>query len=76
MLQTARPQSELTTLVESALSSKPHLPRAQVRCYADGGQVTLQGEVSSYFHKQMAQESIRRIDGVQQIENRLQVKWT
>jgi hypothetical protein len=32
--------------------------------------------VGSFFQKQMAQEVVLRLDGVQQIENQLQVCWT
>ena len=35
----------------------------------------LKGQVNSFFQKQMAQEAIRRVDGVQRIENMLQVNW-
>ena len=31
--------------------------------------------MSTFFQKQMAQEAIRRVDGVEQIENLLQVNW-
>jgi osmotically-inducible protein OsmY len=37
------------------------------------GRVVLKGMVRSYFQKQMAQEAIRRLDGVQEIQNELQV---
>jgi osmotically-inducible protein OsmY len=39
------------------------------------GRVTLHGTVRSYYHKQMAQESLRRLSGVGEIENRLEVSW-
>jgi hypothetical protein len=35
----------------------------------------LKGCVRSFFQKQMAQEAIRRIDGVESIENLLEVNW-
>jgi osmotically-inducible protein OsmY len=37
--------------------------------------VVLKGSVRSFFQKQMAQEAIRRIDGVQMIDNMLEVTW-
>jgi osmotically-inducible protein OsmY len=36
----------------------------------------LQGVVGTFFQKQMAQEALRRVDGVQQIENNLEVAWS
>ncbi|TWU07340.1 BON domain protein [Symmachiella macrocystis] len=35
--------------------------------------VVLSGVVGSYYHKQMAQESLRRIEGLSRIDNRIQV---
>ena len=79
----ARPPSSrnlvLFTLAASAearrvLRGNPHLPanyRLDVR-EADGG-LRLSGKVDSYFHKQMAQESLRDLPGVTQIENLLEV---
>jgi len=42
-------------------------------CEANGGRVILRGRVHSFFQKQMAQETVRRIDGIVSIENRLEV---
>ncbi len=36
-------------------------------------EVVLNGVVGSYYHKQMVQESLRGIEGVQRIDNRLRV---
>jgi len=58
------------------LENHPHLLRQRVRCEQQAdGQVTLRGVVNSYYQKQMAQEAIRRIDGVFSIANELQVDW-
>lgn len=37
------------------------------------GRVVLMGKVPSYYEKQLAQEFVRRFDGVEQIDNRLEV---
>ena len=42
---------------------------------ADSGIVVLTGKVNSFFQKQMAQEAIRRVDGVEKIDNQLEVDW-
>jgi osmotically-inducible protein OsmY len=68
-------EQRLQERIYSALTSNPYLPGKRVDCRTDQGQVTLSGNVSSYFQKQMAQEAIRRLDGVQQIENLLEVNW-
>jgi osmotically-inducible protein OsmY len=62
--------------IHEALTTSPHLPsRRQVRIEAADGHVVLKGNVGSFFEKQMAQEAIRRVDGVQLIDNRLEVSW-
>ena len=59
----------------SAIEASPHLARNAIQTETEEGRVTLRGRVSSYFQKQMAQESIRRVDGVEQIDNLLEVYW-
>ena len=62
--------------IHEALTSNPHVPsRRQVRVEAADGHVVLKGSVRSFFEKQMAQEAIRRVDGVQMIDNLLEVNW-
>ncbi|HTU25938.1 MAG TPA: BON domain-containing protein [Pirellulales bacterium] len=65
----------LDELVAEALRQSPHFSRRNVRIETQAGDVVLRGTVSSYYHKQMAQEVLRRIDGVRRIENRLEVDW-
>ncbi|HWC88728.1 MAG TPA: BON domain-containing protein [Pirellulales bacterium] len=38
--------------------------------------MTLQGIVRSFYQKQMAQESLRDVEGVSEIENQLEVQWS
>jgi osmotically-inducible protein OsmY len=61
--------------IRTALISSPHVPTKKVNFEADSGNVVLKGHVSSFFQKQMAQEAILRVDGVQMIDNRLEVNW-
>ena len=61
--------------IHDALTTNPHVPIQLVRVETEDGRVVLKGKVNSFFQKQMAQEAIRRVDGVQQIENMLQVNW-
>jgi len=62
--------------VQGALSSSPHVPSHQVHVETTDGHVRIEGTVGSFFQKQMAQEVVLRLDGVEQIENQLQVSWT
>ncbi|MEQ8846314.1 BON domain-containing protein [Botrimarina sp.] len=68
--------SPLEKSVHNALQSSPYVAGARVRVEAGEGRVRLHGDVGTFFEKQMAQEVVRRIDGVQQVENLLQVAWT
>jgi osmotically-inducible protein OsmY len=58
-----------------ALSASPHLFGHKFGYEAEAGTVVLKGTVTSYFQKQMAQEAIRRVDGVELIDNQLEVNW-
>jgi len=64
--------------VSSALERNPYIAGRTLCFETQQGRVVLKGMVRSYFQKQMAQEAIRRLDGVQEIQNELQVcaTWT
>ncbi len=61
--------------IHSALLTSPHVPSRQVHIESAEGRVVLKGNVASFFEKQMAQEAVRRVDGVQRIDNLLKVTW-
>lgn len=65
----------LNQVISRALQSHPHLNGRRLDVDTHEGRVVLRGEVDSYFEKQMAQEAIRRIDGVTSIENQVTVAW-
>lgn len=72
-------QSTAFTLVQqmsNAVIHNPHLKQRQVHFNNDNGRVTIQGSVESYFEKQMAQEALRKIKGIESIENQLEVIWS
>ncbi len=69
------PSQLLVDRVSLALERSPHIGRRNVRIETEQGRVTLLGVVSSYYQKQMAQEALRRVDGVESIENHLEVNW-
>lgn len=74
-MSTATTPRPLFEKIHEALISNPHVPSREVRVEAAGGRVVLKGSVRSFFQKQMAQEAIRRVDGVETIENLLEVNW-
>ncbi len=65
----------LAERVDSAITTSPYLAGRQLRFETDGGRVILQGVVKTYFQKQMAQEVVRRVAGVERIDNQLLVTW-
>jgi osmotically-inducible protein OsmY len=71
----ATAETTLDSLISSAIEGNPHLKRRNLRIETQEGRVVLRGTVSSYYQKQMAQEALRRLKGVDQIENHLEVNW-
>ena len=65
----------LVQRLDSAIKGNPHLSGHQVFCSEEGGTVILQGHVRSYYQKQMAQEALRNLEGVERIVNDLEVDW-
>ena len=57
------------------LANHPVLRGKNVRIQQEKRRVIVEGDVRSYYQKQMVQEMIRRIEGVEEIENRLLVEW-
>lgn len=78
MLTVATMPSEtgcLASQASTALKNNPFLPKRTWRIEAHEGQLTLHGRVSSWYQKQMAQETLLQIDGVERVENQLEVYW-
>lgn len=69
-------ECSLATRVSSAIQNNPHLTRRKVHFETHEGRVVLHGTVETYYQKQMAQEALRRLDGVHHIENNLEVSWS
>ena len=57
----------------TAISRNSQLAGRNLRFESHEGRVRLRGEVPSYYQKQLFQETIRYLDGVEQIENELRV---
>lgn len=68
--------AELHEVVSSALKLNPYLQHRNLRFEThQEGRVVLRGVVRSYYQKQMAQEMLRGLSGIQEIENHLEVSW-
>jgi osmotically-inducible protein OsmY len=66
---------KLEDSVTLALQQNPYIAGRKLRFETSAGKVVLHGTVASYFQKQMAQESLRSLAGVEHIENHLEVSW-
>ena len=66
---------QLEDQVSLALQQSPYVAGRKLRFETSEGKVVLHGVVASFFQKQMAQEALRGVDGVQHIENQLEVCW-
>ncbi len=66
----------LEARVHCALEENPYIAPRTLRFETSDGRVTLRGTVGTFFQKQMAQESLRRVAGVQEIANELEVCWS
>jgi osmotically-inducible protein OsmY len=55
------------------LHASPYLLLRKVTCNCDEGLLVLTGSVPTYFHKQLAQQSVFGIKGVKQVVNQIDV---
>jgi hypothetical protein len=57
------------------LAKTGYRPLKEITCNFRDGTLILQGEVPSYYHKQVAQEAMRKVHSVQIIVNQIEV-WS
>lgn len=67
--------STLLTRIDQAIIGSPHLSGQRLLVETESDTVVVRGQVETYYQKQMAQEIVRRIEGVQKVDNRLEVTW-
>jgi osmotically-inducible protein OsmY len=67
------PATTLEQRALGALVANPYFSPRQLRLDTQEGRVVLSGSVGTWYHKQMAQEIVRRVEGVHEIENCLEV---
>jgi osmotically-inducible protein OsmY len=59
--------------IHNALAGNPYFAGRKVHVELRENEVVLSGVLGSYFHKQMAQESVRSVDGVCRVHNQIEV---
>jgi osmotically-inducible protein OsmY len=67
------PTSLLENRIDSAIQGNPQLTGRICHVEMRPGRIVLRGVVRSYYQKQVAQEVVRQVDGVERIENHLEV---
>ena len=67
------PHPGLLELAEGCLRRNPYLALKNVACDCRGGVLVLRGCLPSYYLKQVAQEVVARLEGVQAVDNQIQV---
>jgi len=64
----------LAAQVRKALAGRSYRLLHSVGVHVDGGVLRLTGEVSTYYQKQLATASVLAVDGVERLQNDLQVR--
>jgi len=64
---------DVAEAAEQRLKRSGYRPLGTIRCRYHEGMVFLRGCVNSYYLKQLAQETIRNVAGVEQIVNEIEV---
>lgn len=67
--------NQLLMRIDQAFAVSPHLCGRQLVIETEADTVVVRGKVDTYYQKQMAQEIMRRVEGVQKIDNQLEVAW-
>jgi hypothetical protein len=65
--------AEIEESARLCLAKSSYRPIRQVECRCVEGVMHLEGEVPNFYHKQLAQEAIRKVAGMLQINNRIDV---
>jgi hypothetical protein len=60
--------------LDKALRNHPHLNRQPVFVERQQDELVVRGTVRSFFHKQVIQEAIRKVDGDAEIKNLVEVQ--
>jgi osmotically-inducible protein OsmY len=67
--------ARLTRISQQRISRSPYPEVRKVQCEVREETVVLRGTVTTYYYKQMAQESVRSIEGISDIANEVEVSY-
>jgi len=55
------PSTELLSHIKEALLENPHTRQYKLSVHTEGGSIIMTGTVRCYYHKQMANEAVRKV---------------
>jgi osmotically-inducible protein OsmY len=67
------PPCAIETIAEACFRADSHTALRSISCKAERGVLVLEGKLSTFFQKQLAQEIAAHIEGVVQIVNQIEV---
>ena len=67
------PYHDVTQRASENLRQCPHHEVRTVSCEFERGVLRLRGRLSRFYHKQLAQEAVARLSGVQEVVNEVVV---
>lgn len=70
------PRTERIALAAAErLRREPHLTMQRIWCAVEQNRLLLRGQVPSFYLKQLAQEVVAGLEGVEQVVNEIEVVW-
>ena len=67
------PIEDIAEIARGRLCNSPYMAIRTVSCDFEDGALVLRGRLSRFHHKQLAQEAVRRLAGVRQVINEIEV---
>lgn len=64
----------IDNLAKDRLNGQPYPALKRVTCEFHDGLLILRGSLPTYYLKQVAQTAVAELDGIQQIENQIEVR--
>ena len=64
---------EIAEIAEARLCASSHQALRNVFCKYDDGVLVLRGRLNSFYHTQLAQETVAGIEGVERVVNQIEV---
>ena len=65
---------QVVKMAQECLSRSAEQGIGTIACHFEAGVLFLRGKLPSFYHKQLAQEAVRDVTGVNQVVNQIEVK--